>query len=732
MKALFSIVFLLISFASFAQYGDVNHWETIIFSNDNWHWFRGNQQPDTGWKNTNFNDTTWNFSQGGFGFEDGDDSTLIPYDTSVYIRKEFNVKDTALIEALILSGDFDDGFVAYLNGYQIARENIGINFVEPPYNMQALSSWEARMYQGLDPIKYTIRPQLSYALKTGKNVLAIQVHQYYFGGLDLSSNFFLHAGIKDSATHYRENPDWFDEPLYYQKETHLPVFNFTSGILNDLAKEPGFVNIHYDRNKGLNPYHGIGDEYSGPITIKYRGNSSLAFPKKSYRFETVDAVGNNFDTDLLEFPMDNDWILYAPYSDKSLLRNYLSYNLGSKFLRYSPRTKFIEVLHNGYYLGTYMMTEKIKRDRNRVDIARLHTSDTSGTDITGGYILKIDWDSNPNNSFVADHDTIFPGYTNQTYQYYYPDADIIHPKQKEYIKDFVVSFEDIMLSPDFKDPVNGYHNFIDKESFADFFFINELAKNVDGFRFSVYMYKDHVNDGGKIHMGPIWDFNLGYGNVDYGSAGAMFSYGWMYDSGGNRLFWYQKLLEDPVFAQYLDCRWEELRAGPLSTDSVLAQIDSGVAELGFAAYKNHNFWNSLGRYIWPNYFVGDTYEEEIDYLKNWTIARLNWLDINMPGDCDDEIQSVSENNLTENISIDIYPNPTSDIVYIENTSLANEMPQEVLIYNSIGELIFQKNIQETNLNLLQIDVKNYPIGVYNLQLKTTNGAIVNKQIVKVN
>jgi hypothetical protein len=122
MKYLLGILFTIFSANLLAQYGSVDHWETIIYSNDNWKWFRGNQQPDTGWENTNFNDTTWNFSQGGFGFEDGDDSTLIPYDTSVYIRKLFCVQDTALVEALILSADFDDGFVAYLNGYEVARE----------------------------------------------------------------------------------------------------------------------------------------------------------------------------------------------------------------------------------------------------------------------------------------------------------------------------------------------------------------------------------------------------------------------------------------------------------------------------------------------------------------------------------------------------------------------------------------------------------------------------------
>ena len=162
----------------------------------------------------------------------------------------------------------------------------------------------------------------------------------------------------------------------------------------------------------------------------------------------------------------------------------------------------------------------------------------------------------------------------------------------------------------------------------------------------------------------------------------------------------------------------------------MAQIDSGVVELGFAAHKNHNFWNSLGRYIWPNFFVGETYEEEIDYLKNWTIARLNWLDINMPGDCDDEIQSINENFTSENISLNIYPNPTNDYVFIENTSLANAMPKEVKIFNNIGQVVYQKSVNTQNLNILQVDVMKFPAGIYNLQLITKNGEVFNSQIIK--
>lgn len=734
MRLIFIVLLFLLSWHTKAQYEPVNHWETIIYSDDIWRYFEGNQQPDINWKETNFVDAAWKTGKGGFGFEDGDDSTLIPYDTSVYMRKEFFISDTTAIRVMILSGDFDDGFVAYLNGFEVARENIGTPWVEPPFNQQADAPFEAMLYRGKKPIKYTIRRnQLNYAIRPGKNVLAIQVHQHYFGGLDLSSNFFLHAGISDSTKYFRENPVWFEAPLYYEDSTHLPVFNFTSGALNSDFKVPGTLNVHYNRNGKPNAYHGTGNEFSGKVLIKYRGNSTLAFPKKSFRFELLDMNDIRYNTDLLEFPYENDWILYAPYSDKSLLRNYLTYSLARKTMTYAPRTKFAEVMHNGYYLGTYVFSEKIKQDENRVNIESLNPNDTSGIDLTGGYIISVDWDNTPTNSFTAKHDTIFPGYSNQTYQYYYPDPDVIQPQQKKYIQDYILNFENVLLSPNFTHPVEGYHNFIDKESFVDFFFYTELAKDIDGFRFSVYMHKENARQGGKLKMGPVWDFNLGFGNVDYGTNGSMFTYGWVFDSGGNRLFWYQKLLEDVAFANYMSCRWKELRKGALHTDSVLQVIDDGLLELGNSAAKNHNFWNTIGRYVWPNYFVGETYEEEIDYLKDWTSARLHWMDINMPGECFNlvSVKEILPNN-NEEITINVYPNPFVEDLFIENTHLNNELPEEVTIYNSTGKLVYHNSFSNSNQNLIHLNLNFLPQGIYNIQLKTSQGNIINKPIIKAN
>lgn len=733
MKKLLTFLITISPFLSFGQYGNVDHWETLVYAYDTWRYFEGDQQPPSGWQQTNFNDASWKQGPGGFGFEDDDDSTLIPYDTSVYMRAEFFVFDTSDIRELIISADFDDGFVAYLNGYEVARANIGTPFVEPPYNQQANGPTEARLYQGLQPLEYIIRAEvLRYALRPGKNVFAVQVHNHYFGGLDMSSNFYLHAGIISTAQNYGNPPDWFITPPLYTTTSHLPVFKFEATGLNSDFKKPGKMEVSYDKNGGRNAFRGPGDHYSGDVTIKWRGNSTLAFPKKSYRFETVDSLGNNRDVELLDFPIENDWVLYAPYSDKSLLRNYLTYKLGESIMPYAPRTRFAEVMMNDYYIGAYVFTEKLKIDNNRVDISRLNYQDTTQLEITGGYMLKVDWDSDTaTNAFITDHDTIFPGFKNITYQYYDPEKQELHPKQQRYIQNFVTEFENTLLSDNFTDPIEGYHNYIDKQSFADFWLLNELSKDVDAFRFSVYMYKANVNEGGKLHLGPIWDFNLGYGNVNYGTEGATYTYGWIYDGGSNRVFWPIKLFEDPSFADYTNCRWFNLRQNRLHEDTLMAIIDQGIMELDSAAERNHYLWKTIGRYVWPNYFVGATYEEEIDYLKSWVSTRLHWMDVNMPGDCK-EVISVREiaGEQLQDLAIEVYPNPMARHLFIDlPITTSGEEVQSITMLDSRGAIVVQETSGFTG-NQLRLDLPDLARGIYSLSIRFADGSTHEAKLVK--
>ncbi len=379
--------------------------------------------------------------------------------------------------------------------------------------------------------------------------------------------------------------------------------------------------------------------FEGPIGIEFRGATSQGFDKKSYGFETWDTSGQDIDVALLGFPEEEDWILNGPYSDKSLVRNHLIYELAREMGNYASRTELVELNINDSYQGIYVFMEKLKRDKNRIDVSKLNPDENTGEDLTGGYVLKIDKLSGSDlgqsytaaNSFESQ---ILPpdngmGQTIK-YLYEYPDAEDITPKQKTYISEYIFQFETALASDTFADPQTGYANYIDVDSFIDFFLLNELSNNVDGYRLSTYMHKDKA---GKLAMGPIWDFNLAFGNADYCSGGETNVWAYKFNERCNFdfwlvPFWWERLLEDPAFVSRLKDRWNSLRGNTLSNNNITAKIDGFIARMQDAGAIDENFntWGVLGVYVWPNNFVGDTYDQEANYLKTWIDDRAEWLD----------------------------------------------------------------------------------------------------------
>ncbi len=371
------------------------------------------------------------------------------------------------------------------------------------------------------------------------------------------------------------------------------------------------------------------NNYNGDITIEVRGATSQSFPKKQYAFETVDSLGENNNVSLLGLPTENDWILHAPYSDKSLMRNVLEYKLARDLGWYASRTIYCELILNDEYRGIYILMEKIKRDKNRVDIAKLKTDDITGDELTGGYIIKIDknegddnggWDSDyPKNSALSDK--LF-------FQYHYPKNSDITIEQKTYIRNFLKEFEAAMESVAYSDSLNGYEKFIDIPSFVDFLILNEICNNVDGYRLSTFMHKDKDSNGGKLKMGPVWDFNLAFGNANYNDAELI--EGWRLLKPYRDIpFWWKKFVYDERFISKLMERWFTLRENELSDNRVLSIIDSITTRVDEAQKRNFEKWDILGEYIWPNFFIGYTYNEEVEYLKSWIVDRLAWMDNNI-------------------------------------------------------------------------------------------------------
>jgi hypothetical protein len=487
-----------------------------------------------------------------------------------------------------------------------------------------------------------------------------------------------------------------DGSLIEFTSSNLPiiVINTNGQIIVDDEKITADMGVIFNgegiRNNLSDPYN----NYNGKIGIEIRGSSSQQFPKKQYAVETRDALGNDLDVSLLGFPEESDWILFAPYNDKSLMRDVLAYKIAASLGRYASRSKFCEVVLNGEYVGVYVLLEKVKRDANRVNIKKLEPTDISGDALTGGYIIKIDKTDGENND--GWYSTYLPYPQAQYsvfYQYHYPKPDEIVQQQKDYIQNKIFQFETMMtLSSNVSDSATGYPKFLDTDSFVDFVIVNEVAKNVDGYRLSTYLYKDKDSRNPKIFAGPVWDFNLGFGNADYYDG--WLTTGWQLQfltdyqnipSGEPFLTpnWWKKLFNDSDFENKVYARWQSVKSNLINTQTIFGYIDSLTTLLDESKTRNFEKWPVLGVWVWPNYYVGQTYQQEISYLKNWIAFRLNWMDNNMIGEPTDveEYQSEipSEFRLEQN-----YPNPFNPST---NISWQLPYPSNVIItlHNSLGE-----------------------------------------------
>lgn len=679
MHKIIFILFLLVFFIQrapqqgFSQTGILDHWETVVDAGDLWRYFPAHTEPNNDWFLPTFDDQAWLEGRGGIGYGDDDDRTEIDPVTSLFMRQTFLITDPSIIVKTVLNMDYDDAFVAYLNGSEIARANIGVVGDHPRHDEYANAPREAQMYQGGQPDYFMLEGSSFSLIRSGENVLAIQVHNQSQTSSDMSAIPFLSIGVTDSIRRYRPTPAWFVEPLNFTS-SNLPIISInTNGqIIPDEERIFAHMDIKYHADGQRNTLQQE-SVFAGRVNIEIRGSSTATFPKKSYGFETQDADGENLNVSLLDLPEENDWILYGPYSDKSLLRNSVAFFVARAMGQYASRMKYCELLINGSYEGLYILMEKIKRDKNRVAIKKLEPSEIDGEDITGGYIIKVDKKEGDYRGWTS----LAPG-SSIFFQYVYPDKDDIVPEQEKYIQLYIAEFEKALSGPSFRDSEKGYAPFVDLLSFVDTFIINEFSKDIDGYRFSTFMHKDK---NGPLSMGPIWDYNLGFANVDYGSERAMEVDGWMYNTGGARMWWWQRLMRDTTFKNRLGQRWRQVRRGAMDTQNLFAVIDSLIAYTDEAQVRNFQRWPILGLYVWPNWFVGDTFAEEIDFIKTWIADRLEWMDANMPTD------GTSVERAEQLVEVKpVYPNPFNQSTIISYDLRAPSF-LTISIYDLNGRLV---------------------------------------------
>ncbi|MBI1841956.1 MAG: CotH kinase family protein [Verrucomicrobia bacterium] len=435
----------------------------------------------------------------------------------------------------------------------------------------------------------------------------------------------------------------------------LPILVFdTFGVDVEGTTDPGSTRpyrLNYSVAIDRDPVTGRADLLAPPnlqtrAGLHVHGESSSGFDQKSFSWELWDESNNDKHAPLLGLPAESDWVLHGPWSEKTLMRNHILYAMMQELRGdyTSGRSRFVEVFLNqdpnkplgfSHYRGVFLLVEKIKRSNNRVNIAKLNSLVTDTNLLTGGYVFRKDKSGIGRTVWSTAQFGI---------QLQSQDPQVLTSGMQKFLQGYVDQYEKVLNSAGFADPVTGYAAYINVPSFIDAQLWVEFSKQVDGYVFSTYFYKDR---GKPIHAGPIWDFNIALGNANYGSGDS--ATGWLYNStdtdplsGG---IWYPRLLQDPDYRTKTFDRYWELRRTMWSSNSLMQRIDtiaSALVDLNPAAVSNnvvktvespvarhYRKWPILGIYYWPNadgFASRTTYQSEVATMKQWINARLNWMD----------------------------------------------------------------------------------------------------------
>ncbi len=489
--------------------------------------------------------------------------------------------------------------------------------------------------------------------------------------------------------------------------SNLPLVYINTNNQNivDEPKIDATMGIIWNGNGNFNHPNDSFNNYNGNIQIEKRGSSSQSFAQVSYGITTVNAIDSSaLNFSLLGMHSEHDWILLAPYDDKSLMRNAITYQFANEMGHYAPHFMYCEVFINQQYEGIYLLMEKIKQDNHRVDIAKLLPTDLSGDALSGGYILKVDkWTGSNNDGWesnyrACDDTSAQSGHT--YFQYDDPDGLQLAAVQKAYIQGYVSLFENSLHGNNFMDSAIGYRKYIDVNSFIDFSLSNEVSRNIDGYRLSSYLYKERNSKGGKLHCGPLWDFNLTYGNANYYNGAFWNDWEWNFPcpfgDGFQNPFWWKRFLDDSTYVNDLKCRYTYFRANTFSNAHVNSVIDSIKYLVSLAQARHYERYPILGKYTWPNDWLPATYQQEVDTLKNWLAARLNWMDQSLLKDSCAWFESSPYISNSGNSAI-VFPNPS---VASQTVTLKIYMQKicalQMELFDVTGRKIWSNKIQLTS------------------------------------
>ena len=416
----------------------------------------------------------------------------------------------------------------------------------------------------------------------------------------------------------------------------VPVLRVDVGgqqIMKDIDVA-GHIEVFEAHDGTLADLDAVAPTLSAPIAFQGRGNFTWTLPKKGYAFELQDSGGNGLDVSILGLPPGSDFALYACYPDKTCMRNALVFALGQELGVWSPRTRFVELILDGDYKGLYMVWERVRRDNTRCDVDKPAKTASEG-DVSGGYILRHEGGGKGQETIDGvNYNRDFATASGRIYTYHYPDVDDLTPEQTAALTGRIQAFEDAMMT----DPAD-HAAWIDVQSWVDHGIVEELTNNWDGYVHSVYMAIEAEEDGGLLHMGPLWDYDLAFANgnvTGYNCATDNWSYQNVRPFPDDVPTYWLDLYADPEFQRSFKCRWQDLRDGAISLETFTARIDAWKTFTAAARVRDQAKWNTVGMQIFPNCFSAPTYDGEVDMLLAWIDARITWLDgqvAAMPGTC---------------------------------------------------------------------------------------------------
>ena len=345
------------------------------------------------------------------------------------------------------------------------------------------------------------------------------------------------------------------------------------------------------------------DEFCEVTNVKGRGNSTWAAPKKPY------AIKFNKKKSLLSLPEDKSWVLLANYYDNTLLRNDLAFYMGHEMtsLDWTPNFEQVDLMLNGEYKGIYQLGEKVKIAKKRVNV---------GDD---GFIMEIDVRASSEDDaryFEIEH---IPHPVNiKDPEVEYDDENYL------YAKAFVESADAALFSESFTDVENGWQKYLDLESFVDWYLINEISRNLDSkFYSSCYM---NLKRGGKIKMGPLWDYDIAFGGypTTWSAASTANNPEGFYIKEG--VAWYSRLFQDPVFLTRVKERFSVIYN---NKQDIFDHIDQKANDLKYKVIEDNKKWGTITDASAESSDVLLEYQNNVDYLKTWISTRLEWLNINI-------------------------------------------------------------------------------------------------------